>query len=223
MVFYSKSVELAKDNTKQLYSCLLTCIDYPKELLSKSMMDNIITKLSNVENSRVDQVLGKYYLKHEKVQYLLIYCYWEKKKLCNFLVLFQNYEKAKIHLSRGMAAGHFGSSLQLIKVECLLQPVDKFPLVKTLNMMYDVFPSPKRRLVILSQILIYYNYFENNPKEMMRFLKMYIDQDIDDTFKKRHLIVSYSNSYVSTLQGMLKFLGSFLFLCFQVINYYTHF
>ncbi|XP_022179430.1 uncharacterized protein LOC111040046 isoform X1 [Myzus persicae] len=163
-----KSVELAKDNTKQLYSCLLTCIDYPKELLSKSMMDNIITKLSNVENSRVDQVLGKYYLKHEK-----------------------NYEKAKIHLSRGMAAGHFGSSLQLIKVECLLQPVDKFPLVKTLNMMYDVFPSPKRRLVILSQILIYYNYFENNPKEMMRFLKMYIDQDIDDTFKKRHLIFAH--------------------------------
>ncbi|CAI6350792.1 unnamed protein product [Macrosiphum euphorbiae] len=163
-----KSVELAKDDTKQLYSCLLTCIDYPKELLSKSMMDNIITKLANVKNSRVDQVLGKYYLKHEK-----------------------DYEKAKMHLSRGMAAGHFSSSLQLIKVECLLQPVDKFPLVKTLNMMYDVFPSPKRRLVILSQILIYYNYCENNPKEMMRFLKMYIDQDIDDTFKKRHLIFAH--------------------------------
>jgi len=90
-----------------------------------------------------------------------------------------------------MAAGHFSSSLQLIKVECLLQPVDKFPLVQTLKMMYDVFPSPKRRLIILSQILIYYNYCENNPKEMMRYLKMYIDQDIEDTFKKRHLIVSY--------------------------------
>jgi len=62
-----KSVELAKDDTKQLYSCLLTCIDYPKELLSKSMIDSIITKLENVRNSRVDQVLGKYYLKHEKV------------------------------------------------------------------------------------------------------------------------------------------------------------
>jgi len=62
-----KSVELAKDDTKQLYSCLLTCIDYPKELLSKSMLDSIIAKLENVENSRVDQVLGKYYLKHEKV------------------------------------------------------------------------------------------------------------------------------------------------------------
>ncbi|XP_025197118.1 uncharacterized protein LOC112595929 [Melanaphis sacchari] len=163
-----KSVELAKDDTKQLYSCLLTCIDYPKEFLLKPMIENLITKLTNVKNSRVDQVLGKYYLKNEK-----------------------DYEKAKMYLSRGMAAGHFSSSLQLIKVECLLQPVDKFPLVQTLKMMYDVFPSPKRRLIILSQILIYYNYCENNPKEFLRYLKMYIDQDIEDTFKKRHLIFAY--------------------------------
>jgi len=67
LVFYRKAVELAKDDTKQLYSCLLTCIDYPKEFLSKSMMDNIISKLENVKNSRIDQVLGKYYLKHEQV------------------------------------------------------------------------------------------------------------------------------------------------------------
>lgn len=89
-----------------------------------------------------------------------------------------------------MSGGHFGSSLQLIKVECLLQPVEKFPLVKTLDMIYDVFTNPKRRLIILSQILIYYNYYENNPKEIMRYLKLYMDQDIDDIFKKRHLIVS---------------------------------
>jgi len=69
MVFNRKAIELAKDDTKQLYSCLMTCIDYPKELLSKSTMDNLITKLENVKNSRVDQVLGKYYLKHEKVRY----------------------------------------------------------------------------------------------------------------------------------------------------------
>lgn len=91
-----------------------------------------------------------------------------------------------------MASGHFNSSLQLIKVECLLQPVDKFPVVKTLNMLYEVFPSPKRRLIILSQILLYYYYYENNPKELMHYLKLYLDQDIDDTFKKRHLIVSIS-------------------------------
>uniref|UniRef100_A0A2S2PAG1 Uncharacterized protein n=1 Tax=Schizaphis graminum TaxID=13262 RepID=A0A2S2PAG1_SCHGA len=163
-----KSVELAKDDIQQLYSCLLICIEYPKELLSKSMMDNLIAKLTNVRNSCVDQVLGKYYLKHEK-----------------------DYEKAKMYLSRGMAAGHFSSAVQLVKVECLLQPVNKFPFVQTLNMMYDVFPSPKRRLIILSQILLYYNYYENNPKEMMRYLKMYIDQDIEDALKKRHLIFTY--------------------------------
>ena len=43
-----------------------------------------------------------------------------------------------------------------------------------------------------------YNYCENNPKEMMRYLKLYIDQDIKDTFKKRQLMVSKSciNSFV---------------------------
>lgn len=89
-----------------------------------------------------------------------------------------------------MASGHFNSSLQLIKVECLLQPMNKFPLVQTLNMIYDVFVSPKRRLIILSQILLYYNYCENNSKELMRYLKLYMEQDIDYTLKKRHLIVS---------------------------------
>lgn len=91
-----------------------------------------------------------------------------------------------------MASGHFNSSLQLIKVECLLQPANKYPFVETLNLLYDVFPSPKRRLIILSQILIYY-YYENNSKEIMHYLKLYMDQDIDDIFKKHHLIVSNQN------------------------------
>lgn len=91
-----------------------------------------------------------------------------------------------------MASGHFNSSLQLVKVECLLQPVNKYPLIETLNLIYDVFPSPKRRLIILSQILIYYCY-ENNSKEIMHYLKLYMDQDIDDALKKHHLIVSDQN------------------------------
>lgn len=62
-----KAVKLAKDDIKQLYSCLLTFIDIPKEFHAKSVMDEIILKLTNVKNSQVDQVLGKYYLKHEKV------------------------------------------------------------------------------------------------------------------------------------------------------------
>lgn len=84
-----KSVELAKDDIKQLYSCLLTCINYPKELLSKSMMDNLIAKLTNVKNSRVDQVLGKYYLKNERVKYLFIIVIgWIKKSTIVGFILF---------------------------------------------------------------------------------------------------------------------------------------
>jgi len=89
-----------------------------------------------------------------------------------------------------MVGGHFNSSLQLIKVECLLQPVNKYPIVQSLNYIYEVFTSPKRRLIILSQILLYYSLFDYNPKEIMFYLKLYMDQNIDNTFKKRHLIVS---------------------------------
>ncbi|CAI6343167.1 unnamed protein product [Macrosiphum euphorbiae] len=159
-----KSVELAKDDTIQLCFILMACIDFPK-LLSKSIIDNLITKLTNVQNSCVDEVLGLYYLKQE-----------------------QDYGKAKIHLLRGKAAGQFRSALQLIRVECLLQSVNTFPYVNTLNMMYDDFSNPVRRLTILLHLLMYYNYCEKNPKEMMRYLKLYIDQDVDDTLKKRHLI-----------------------------------
>lgn len=92
-----------------------------------------------------------------------------------------------------MAAGSFSSALQLLKVDCLLRPAKEFPIVETLNMIYSVFPSPQRRLIVLSQILIYYYYFENNPKELMHYLKLYLEQEIDDTLKKKYLIVSKNN------------------------------
>lgn len=92
-----------------------------------------------------------------------------------------------------MEAGDFNSSLQLIKTECLLKSVNDFPYVQSLNVMYDNFQSAYRRLIILIHILMYYNFCENNPSEMMRYLKMYIDQEIDDTIKLHHLTVSYSN------------------------------
>jgi len=117
-----------------------------------------------------------------------------------------------MYLSHAMASGHFNSSLQLIKVECLLQPVEKFPLVQTLKMIYDVFLSPKRRLIILSQILIYYYYYENNPKEMIHYLKLYMDQDIDDTFKKHHLIVSKFNTIIKCLYLFLLHLNTILII-----------
>lgn len=102
----------------------------------------------------------------------------------------KDYEKSKMHLSRGMAAGNFICALQLIKVECLLQQVDTFPIVQALNKMYDFFQSPNKRLIVLCQILIYYFYNENNPREIMRFLKLYLDQNVDDALKKYYLIVS---------------------------------
>ncbi|CAI6346034.1 unnamed protein product [Macrosiphum euphorbiae] len=87
-----KSVELAKDDTIQLCFILMACTENPK-LLSKSIIDNLITKLTNVQNSCVDQVLGLYYLKQE-----------------------QDYAKAKINLCRGKAAGQFNSALQFQNV-----------------------------------------------------------------------------------------------------------
>ncbi|XP_001946582.1 uncharacterized protein LOC100165115 [Acyrthosiphon pisum] len=190
-----KSVELAKDDTRQLCFILMICIENPK-LLSKSIIDNLITKLTNVKNSRVDQVLGLYYLKHEK-----------------------DYAKAKIHLYRGKAAGQFNTALQLIEVECLLQSVKTFPYVNTLNMMYDDFPNPVRRLIILKHLLIYYNYCEKNPKEMMRYLKLYIDQDVDDTIKKRHLTYTRPLFYVDTYDKPNEFMNVLSKNVEDLINY----
>lgn len=66
-MFVSKAIVLAKDDLSQLYSCLMTCIDIPKKFHSKTEIDKIIEKLASVKNSRIDQVLGKYYFKYEKV------------------------------------------------------------------------------------------------------------------------------------------------------------
>lgn len=45
---------------------------------------------------------------------------------------------------------------------------------------------------------MYYNYCDCNPKEMMPYLKLYIDQDIEDNIKKRQLMVNKSciNNFV---------------------------
>lgn len=93
-----------------------------------------------------------------------------------------------------MACGNFRCAFQLIKLECTLQPVDKFPLVQTLNMIYDHFPSKERRLIILTQILMYYYYYcDNDNKSIMHYLKLYLDLGVEDIVKKRYLIVSKKN------------------------------
>lgn len=79
--------------------------------------------------------------------------------------------------------------MQLLKIDCYLNPVDSFSYIQTLKMIYEVFPSPKRRLIILTQMLLYY-YDTENPKELIFSLKLLLDQDIEDVLKKQHLIVS---------------------------------
>lgn len=88
-----------------------------------------------------------------------------------------------------MLSGHFGSALQLIKVESRLQTADKFSYINALNLLYENFPSPQRRLVILSNVLTYY-YAEENAEKVMHYLKLYLDQTIDNAVKKRILAVS---------------------------------
>jgi len=61
--FHRRAIELAKDDTKKLIFILLSSYSS----YDKSIMSNLIAKLTNVRNSRVDQFLGFYYLKHEKV------------------------------------------------------------------------------------------------------------------------------------------------------------
>lgn len=87
-IFDRISIEMTNDDVNQLNSILLTCVECPHAGFSASMIDNLVTKLSSVNNSCVDQVLGLYYLKYEKVWYLLIDCYLEKK-YCTVLFYFR--------------------------------------------------------------------------------------------------------------------------------------
>lgn len=122
-----------------------------------------------------------------------------------------------MYLSRGMAAGHFSCSLQLVKVECLLKSVYEYPFVKTLDLICEVFPSPKRRLIVLSQILMYYCFKGNNPTQLMHYLKMYMDQDIDDKLKQHHLFV---NIVYLTITYFKHFVQIFLIIFFySIVNF----
>lgn len=94
-----------------------------------------------------------------------------------------------MYFSRGLSCGQFRCAMQLLKVECNLNTIDSFPYIKTLKMIYEVFSSPKRRLIILTQMILYY-YDTDNPKELIYTLKLYLDQDIEDELKKQQLIVS---------------------------------
>lgn len=96
-----------------------------------------------------------------------------------------------MHLLKSSSNGSFSSSLQLLKVECHLKSADHFPVVKYLNSLYEKFNNcPKRRLIIVSQILLYYVYNEENPKQLLYYLNVYLNEDIDYIQKKQHINVS---------------------------------
>lgn len=69
-VFDSKAIQLAKDDIKKLQSCFMTCINYPLEFQSRTILDEVVKVLSSVKNNcQINQVLGKYYLKHRVGRY----------------------------------------------------------------------------------------------------------------------------------------------------------
>lgn len=68
--FSSKVYEIAANDLKQLYHCLLIYMDLPEYLLKtikQNILDDIVHKLSQVQNNRINEILGKYFLKIKKV------------------------------------------------------------------------------------------------------------------------------------------------------------
>jgi len=61
--FHRRAIELAKGDTKQIIFILLSSYSS----YDKSIMSDLIAKLTNIQNTRVDKFLGFYYLRHEKV------------------------------------------------------------------------------------------------------------------------------------------------------------
>lgn len=112
-----------------------------------------------------------------------------------------------MYLSRKMIISTYGHAIELLKVECCLQSVDQFPFIRVLNAIYDAFPSPSRRLYIITQMLMYY-YYKDVPKEFMRCLKLYTDQNIDDTLMKQILLVS---SLINNTSITIQLCNLFLF------------
>lgn len=82
----------------------------------------------------------------------------------------------------------------MLKMECLIKPIDKIPFIETLIDAYDTFPTnEKGRIKFLSQILLYYTYCEEDKDKIIHYFQLFMDQPFDNAFKYRHLIVSGFN------------------------------
>lgn len=95
-LLHRKAIVLAKDNTKELYLCVLTYIGYPKKYQSSIQLDEVIKKLETVNNFRVDEILGKYYYKCKKVGMSFLFV---TKRAYNFFFFLGLYQSKKAFLS----------------------------------------------------------------------------------------------------------------------------
>lgn len=61
--------KIAENDSRLLYKCLEVFINLPRHLVHNhiSVIENIVYKLNQVQNKRIDDILGKYYLKIAKV------------------------------------------------------------------------------------------------------------------------------------------------------------
>lgn len=81
--------------------------------------------------------------------------------------------------------------LNMLKVECILKPLDEIPFIETLINAYNTLPSnEKGKIKLLSQILLYCTYCEKEKDKIIYYFKLFMDQPFDNVFKHLHLIVS---------------------------------
>lgn len=79
----------------------------------------------------------------------------------------------------------------MLKVECLLKSSDVFPVEQYLNSLYERYEDPKRRLIIVSQLIFYSIFNENNSKKTLHYLNIYLNEDISYRQKKYNINVSF--------------------------------
>lgn len=73
--------------------------------------------------------------------------------------------------------------MKLLKIECLLKPPDEVLLIETLVDALEIFTNIKTKVIILSQILLYCTYYKKDQDKLLDFLKLFMDQPLNDAFK----------------------------------------
>jgi len=85
----------------------------------------------------------------------------------------------------------FSASIHLLRAESELK--FNFSVISYLKSLLEIYTdSPKKRLIIISQILLYYVYVcnENNEEQLLHYLDKYLNENINNTYKKYYIYVS---------------------------------